>query len=213
MILATICLPLSTTHHMPHGGRYTMPTMQYLPYSFRILASGTQVGSESCMQQHLSEHIVKCIWEQRALWEFKFECLGGELWCVLGGVLGSLFGAWESIVMDTGCVTSSAIGNELGSVFGRVIVSVMRACFGPFGCAGWECAIKSNWECPWQHAREFDRECSDSWLWSIKAGRVGVYHRVLLGVYWRDCSGMWLSVSWELTWACESSRLEVCSQV
>jgi hypothetical protein len=50
--------------------------------------------------------------------------------------------------MDTGWVSLSAIGNVLGSVFGRVIVSVMRACFGPFGCAGWECAIKSNCQCP-----------------------------------------------------------------
>jgi len=40
----------------------------------------------------------------------------------------------------------------------------------------------------------------ESVLESVEPRRLGVYHRVQLGVYFRECSGVCLRASWELTW-------------
>jgi len=43
-------------------------------------------------------------------------------------------------------VSPSAIGSVLESMLGNVLESILRAYFGVYSQAGWECAMEYNWE-------------------------------------------------------------------
>jgi len=47
-----------------------------------------------------------------------------------------------------GSVLESVLGRVLESVLGSVLENVLRAYLGVYSQAGWECAIKCNWERP-----------------------------------------------------------------
>ena len=81
--------------------------------------------------------------------------------------LESVFGSIEPRRLG---VSSSAIGSVLESVLGSVLESVLRAYLGAYSQAGWECAIGCDWE---------RLECV---LGNVQSSRLGVYHRVRLGV-------------------------------
>ena len=85
---------------------------------------------------------------------------------------------------------SSAIGSVLESMLGSAIESVLRAYLGAYSQVGWEGAIECNWERPSEHGRECTWERLESLLGSVQSSRLGVCHRVQLGVYLRACSGV-----------------------
>jgi hypothetical protein len=69
-------------------------------------------------------------------------------------------------------VSSSAIGNLLECVLRSVLESVLRVYLGAYSQAGWEGAIKCNWERPREHARECTWEHLDTLIGSVsQAGR------------------------------------------
>jgi hypothetical protein len=81
--------------------------------------------------------------------------------------LESVFGSVEPSRLG---VSSSAIGSVLDSVLGSVLESILRAYLGTSSQAGWECAF----ECDWERL--------ESLLGNVQSSRLGVCHRVRLGV-------------------------------
>jgi len=72
---------------------------------------------------------------------------------------------------------------------------------GAYSQAGWEYAI----ECDWERL--------ESLLGNVQSSRLGVCHRVQLGVYLKACSGVCLRAFCELTWERKSSRQGVCNRL
>ena len=52
------------------------------------------------------------------------------------------------MITQAGSVPSSATGSVLESMLRSGIESVLGAYLAGYSPAGWECAIKCNWECP-----------------------------------------------------------------
>jgi hypothetical protein len=51
-------------------------------------------------------------------------------------------------------VASNAIQRVLESVLGSVLESILSTYFGVYSQGGWDCAIDSNWEGLWEHAKK-----------------------------------------------------------
>ena len=117
---------------------------------------------------------------------------------------------WEHIVKYAGSVSFSAIGSVLASMLWTVIESILRSYLGTYSHAGWECAIKSNWQHPVDHAQEctWEHTGSRAWerTWSARGRALSAY----LGAYSEPGCECVIECNWECTWECEQQCNREC---
>jgi len=109
-------------------------------------------------------------------------CHSASLWTEH---LGAYMGAYSQARLGVHCKACSAVClrasweltwkytvKQAGSVLSSAIGSVLKAHFGMYSQAGWECAI----ECNWEHL--------ESLFGNVQPSRLGVCHQVQLIASW-----------------------------
>ena len=97
--------------------------------------------------------------------------------------------------MQAGSVPSSATGSEFESVLRSMLERVLRVYLAAYSQAGWECAIKSNWERIVRQAGaiECNQVCTSERTWehAMKCIWQLAFKFVVCSVMYSMCSAMY----------------------